>query len=409
MIKKLCSLLLLFAHCRAMEVEIIDRDQQLIQATSKNNEDEVRRLLKKQINLYARDKGGYTALDRAAYKGHIIIARLLLEKDKEQCLHEQKTSSSDFFKRITRSLFGLKTLVNSRNPDGYTPIHHASCQGHTELVELLINNGANRNLVERWTPLGWAVKNDHYETADLLLKKGAQLKFGVFYRNPADIIYWTDFGTEFLIRRGINLNQTNGLLKNESIGTRALRFAVKSNNKTVISVLLNHGARDSHGADELEALHVSAERNHLDITLLLLKGRMYNLVKTHSKPSFDTFFYVLCYFNRMKLALPKDIVKKILGYSEDLCTLAILGAAHTSTLKTFIPDIFRRTHRLINKETTMELLCKIAPWAKNTRIIELPLKNGGSFPASLPRILLNIETFLPNLIANWLNKDVQQD
>ena len=30
---------------------------------------------------------------------------------------------------------------------GWTAIHHASCEGHTDIVEVLVNNGADVNFV----------------------------------------------------------------------------------------------------------------------------------------------------------------------------------------------------------------------------------------------------------------------
>ena len=57
-----------------------------------------------------------------------------------------------------------------------TPLHLAASEGHKEVVELLIANDADVNAKanDGETPLNWAIKNKHTETADLLRKHGGK-------------------------------------------------------------------------------------------------------------------------------------------------------------------------------------------------------------------------------------------
>ena len=60
----------------------------------------------------------------------------------------------------------------TKNDDGWTPLHKAAWEGHTEVAELLIAEGADVN-AKRWdgaTPLDWA----DGEIADLLRKHGGK-------------------------------------------------------------------------------------------------------------------------------------------------------------------------------------------------------------------------------------------
>jgi len=60
---------------------------------------------------------------------------------------------------------------------GMTPLHYAADEGHTEVVELLIANGADVNAKndEGGTPLDWAeCCADKKETVDLLRKHGGK-------------------------------------------------------------------------------------------------------------------------------------------------------------------------------------------------------------------------------------------
>jgi hypothetical protein len=58
-----------------------------------------------------------------------------------------------------------------------TPLHSATAGGHTEIAELLIDNGADVNANEDygWTPLHLAAKYGHREVAELLIAKAADM------------------------------------------------------------------------------------------------------------------------------------------------------------------------------------------------------------------------------------------
>ena len=60
---------------------------------------------------------------------------------------------------------------------GMTPLHYAADEGHTEVVELLIANGADVNAKDDsgWTPLHRAVSKVHNKIAKLLIEEGADV------------------------------------------------------------------------------------------------------------------------------------------------------------------------------------------------------------------------------------------
>ena len=89
---------------------------------------------------------GITPLQQAARDGHKEIADLLIAEGAD---------------------------VNAKNDYGWTPLHWAASRGHKEIVELLIAKGANVNAKNKYgtTPLDMA--NDR-EIADLLRKHGGK-------------------------------------------------------------------------------------------------------------------------------------------------------------------------------------------------------------------------------------------
>ena len=68
--------------------------------------------------------------------------------------------------------------MNAKNDAGFTPLHFAAYEGHKEVAELLIANGADVNAKNDGgeTPLDWAISRKHPETADLLRKHGGKTR-----------------------------------------------------------------------------------------------------------------------------------------------------------------------------------------------------------------------------------------
>ena len=67
--------------------------------------------------------------------------------------------------------------VNAKDDQfGGTPLHHVTVKGHKEIVELLIAQGADVNVLDGggYTPLDWAIEDNHTEIADLLRKHGGK-------------------------------------------------------------------------------------------------------------------------------------------------------------------------------------------------------------------------------------------
>ncbi|KAH8511658.1 hypothetical protein H0E87_008998 [Populus deltoides] len=80
------------------------------------------------------------------------------------------------------NLEGIKDLVNSdvdvnfRDIDGRTALHIASCQGLTQVVDLLLDHGAEIDPKDRWgsTPLADAIFYKNHDVIKLLEKRGAK-------------------------------------------------------------------------------------------------------------------------------------------------------------------------------------------------------------------------------------------
>ncbi|XP_042010751.1 integrin-linked protein kinase 1-like isoform X2 [Salvia splendens] len=81
-----------------------------------------------------------------------------------------------------RDLDGIKELltsgvdVNFRDIDDRTALHVAACQGFGDVAKLLLENGANVDLKDRWggTPLADAIHYKNHDVIELLEKHGAK-------------------------------------------------------------------------------------------------------------------------------------------------------------------------------------------------------------------------------------------
>jgi ankyrin repeat protein len=79
---------------------------------------------------------------------------------------------------LKRLLSRSRIPINSTNSSDQTPLHCAVANGHVEIVEFLLENGAKVNVSDEkgWTPLLMAIANDDLEISKLLLSHNADVE-----------------------------------------------------------------------------------------------------------------------------------------------------------------------------------------------------------------------------------------
>jgi ankyrin repeat protein len=98
------------------------------------------------------DENRCTALNWAAYEGHLAIATALIEKG--------------------------ATIDSRCNKAGWTPLMNAAAKGHLEIAALLLDHGADINARSRdggFTPLMYAARMTKKDVLVLLLDRGAAI------------------------------------------------------------------------------------------------------------------------------------------------------------------------------------------------------------------------------------------
>jgi RNA polymerase sigma factor (sigma-70 family) len=134
-------------------------------------------LLQNKQLLTARDWLGNSALIVAVNSGHQAIAELLFKSGVRPDVHEAAAIGQT--ERVEKLINEDRVRLNSFSAEGFTPLALAAHFGHRETTELLINQGADINLVSRHpvqvTPLHAALFGKQVETARTLIEHGADV------------------------------------------------------------------------------------------------------------------------------------------------------------------------------------------------------------------------------------------
>ncbi len=175
--------LLIKAGARRDESREFYRDMKLYNAAKRGNTGEVKKLLDQGADPnMMRTCGaahGTSPLMEAAYKGHLDIVNALLEKGAE--INAQGGVHFD-----------------------WTALIHAASGGHNEVVKVLIKAGADVNIVSHdysETALYEALESDYEKIVTMLLKAGAKITardfFKALYRGEYEIIkLLIDYGAD---------------------------------------------------------------------------------------------------------------------------------------------------------------------------------------------------------------------
>ena len=210
------------------------REKAIHLATRRGHLDMVTLLLDRGAKIDAKDEDNYKPIHHAADRmrlkdnlGYPIdpkleekmnIARLLIERGARINVNSagQNHTPLDLAAR-EGDLEMVELLVdNGANVNNYKPLHLASERGHLEIVTYLIEHGANLNdpdieiRFDGLSPLHEAVRGGHFDVVEYLVEKGADINAThTHYRKPINMIINLDSKPNyrkiafFLMRKGI--------------------------------------------------------------------------------------------------------------------------------------------------------------------------------------------------------------
>ncbi|XP_065343666.1 uncharacterized protein LOC135941846 [Cloeon dipterum] len=238
-----------------------------------NNKDLVQMLLESGAEIDSKTKRGETALHLAAYKGSTELTIKLIQCGADVNSKNNHGLTCLNIATVNRNLDLLEVLLKNKadvNNEyklfGNTPLHHAALENYPEILEMLVNHGADVNLQNKngWTALHLAARYNP-ELSQTLLDHGADV-------NSKEIDAWTPlllaarFYPELsktLLNHGADVNS------NTKMGSSPLHFAARYNPE-LSQTLLDHGADiNSKEIDAWTPLHFAARYNpELSQTLL---------------------------------------------------------------------------------------------------------------------------------------------
>jgi ankyrin repeat protein len=176
-------------HPRTIQNNPKHLNQSLFLAATKGHLGAVEACLAQGANLNQPNKDGFAPLNAATCNGHTEIVKLLLEQPSIE--------------------------INQPDKYGYTPLTNAAAIGHTEIVKLLLKQpGIEINQPDKdgATPLAYAARYGHTEAMSLLLKQpGIDInqpnKDGFAPLNAATRNGQTEAVSLLLKQPGIEINQ----------------------------------------------------------------------------------------------------------------------------------------------------------------------------------------------------------
>jgi ankyrin repeat protein len=197
-----------------------------------------------------------------------------------QDIHE--LSKTGELKKIKALIEKEQELIEKKDDQGWSPLHHASFHGHNEVVEFFIANGAEINALDNagCTPLHRAVLRGHIEVTKILFEAGAEInKISTFGSTP---LAYAVRGNqkdvmEYLISKGadVNLRQGNG--------DAPLHMAAALNRNEIVELLLSNNADiNIKRRYDITPLHFAAAGGHIEtVEILIERGANIN-IKTRS-------------------------------------------------------------------------------------------------------------------------------
>jgi len=157
----------------------------LLNASMKNDDAAVKKLLQNGANIKKEDREGRTPLHIATMWGNKKVVKVLLEagadpnkadKEGETSVHKASYEGHAEVLKLLLAAPGVK--VNKVDNEGRTPLWEASFLGKTDIVAMLLKMGADANKADQGgdTPLYVAAKNGNTAVVKMLLAKSEIVK-----------------------------------------------------------------------------------------------------------------------------------------------------------------------------------------------------------------------------------------
>lgn len=298
------------------------------------------------------EQNGWTLLHHAAHCGNLDIIRLLVAKGHD--IHARDTTCGRLAAHIAAREGHTETVeyflnkgvsVDETDKVGWTMLHYATWKSSSQTVRLLIKNGARVNIKDKClgkTPLHVGSEEGHVEVIEILLDFGADIDdCDDNCRTAINIAAYQGCieTVRFLFDRNANVE-----IGETVFGAKPLHVAAFRDSVDVLEFFLDQGADIQSVSSQfsLTPLHFAAMNGSLNSTrLLVARGADLDAVDINGLTPFDHTDDHM----DVALYLSVELIKKfqIQGNCDDVMNIYMkllefqkekLGPDHTETLDT---------------------------------------------------------------------------
>lgn len=254
-------------------------------ATSINNLDIVKLLVKHGADVNHRTKTGSTPLRGACYNGNVDMARFLIDHGADVHLtkenHDTNLMVSVCHKHLNIVTYLIDELhcdVNECDYYGRSSLYDAVTCGSLELVEFLLKRGARNlcSLIDKMSPLMWAAERKRPDLVDVISPYCSMIE-----RIEAQEL----LGSAFVCGNRVD----NAIEKSFEYFCRALELRKLHNLSKCINSTINAIFGNRHECqtiEELEKIRLNTSQMHIEA--LLVRERLLG-------PTNGEYRYSLCY------------------------------------------------------------------------------------------------------------------
>ncbi|GBM77469.1 Ankyrin-2 [Araneus ventricosus] len=342
------------------EISAAKEREYLLSAVIKGHEEIVEYFLSRNpANAASRPEFHEFPLHIAVLSGHLNIVTKLLELYKRKDINDKnkifpdplQIASGKGFCEITRLLITNGADLNIS--DRFPPLHVAISKGHSEVIDILIKSGANITLrnTDGYSPIELAIKCKNLDLMETLLEI-SKLDINLKGPNGQTLLHHAAVSgsleiVKSLVDKGCTMNVK------DSTDAKPIHIAAKDGHQDIVEYFLNEGIDiDDRGESGWSLMHYAAAGNQTEMCRFLLKkGQNVNIVDEHeSTPHhvaaqmgnagvLDTMLHYGAYYDFRNKRNEKPFDVATASNIHVLTTLALISSLFTAVQKNNLPKV----------------------------------------------------------------------